>query len=92
MLLNEHGTIMLGCREIQWLKHEAYGATNEAGKSKQGPDLIKTLCHPEKFILEVESREMSTPHHNDLRCSWTGLEHSWHVLLIGHLFAVFYYF
>lgn len=74
--------IMQGCREIQWLEHDACGAGNEAGKSKQGPDLIKILCHPEKFILEVISREMSNPNHNNLSYFWPGLEQSLHVLLI----------
>lgn len=69
---------MQGCREIQWLEHDARGA----GNSKQGPDLIKILCHPEKFILEVISREMSNPNHNNLSYFWPGLEQSLRVLLI----------
>lgn len=70
------------CRETQWLEHNACGAGNEAGKSKQRPDLIKILCHPEKFILDVVSIEMLNLHHDDLSHFWPSLELSLHVSLI----------
>lgn len=80
--LNTNGMIIRPAGRSSGWNWMAVDLEMKLEKVSQGPDLIKTLCHPEKFVLECVSREMPTLDHNDFSHVWPGLEHSLHILLM----------